>query len=372
MAGGPLAGRRIVEFAGIGPAPFCGMLLADLGADVVRIEAPIPPRAGRTVPILDTRFDVVNRGKLAVRLDLKRDDDRATAMSLVTAADALIEGFRPGTMERLGLSPEACRTGNLRLVYGRATGWGQSGPLSGTAGHDINYIALCGVLHSIGVDGGPPAIPLNLIGDYAGGGLMLAFGVVSAMLEATRSGEGQVVDAAMAEGAALLMAAAYGFQAAGLLPNARGRNILDGGAPFYGVYQCADGQWLAVGAVEAEFYAELLRRCGLDDPEFKRQLDPAAWPVLKSRLAELFKTRSRADWEALFEGSDACVAPVLSMAEAPHHPHNRDRAAFVELDGVTQPAPAPRFERGADGVRWAAPARVMDAADLLERWRATA
>lgn len=372
MSGGPLAGRRIVEFAGIGPAPFCGMLLADLGADVVRIESPVPPRAGRTVPILDTRYDVANRGKRAVRLDLKRDEDRALAMGLVAGADALIEGFRPGTMERLGFSPELCRTHNPRLVYGRATGWGQTGPLSRTAGHDINYIALCGVLHSIGVDGGQPAIPLNLVGDYAGGGLMLAFGIVSAMLEATRSGTGQVVDAAMAEGAALLMAAVYGFRAAGLMPKARGRNVLDGGAPFYGVYECADGQWLAVGAVEAEFYAELLRRCGLDDPEFKRQLDPAAWPAPKTRLAELFKTRARADWEALFAGSDACVSPVLSMDEAPHHPHNRDRGAFISLDGVMQPAPAPRFERAADAVRWAAPARVVEAADVVREWRMAA
>lgn len=372
MSGGPLAARRIVEFAGIGPAPFCGMLLADLGADVVRIEAPVPPRAARTVPILDTRYDVANRGKRAVRLDLKRDEDRTLAMDLVAGADALIEGFRPGTMERLGFAPDLCRQRNPRLVYGRATGWGQTGPLSRTAGHDINYIALCGALHSIGVDGGKPAIPLNLIGDYAGGGLMLAFGVVSAMLEATRSGEGQVVDAAMAEGAALLMAAVYGFRAAGLMPGARGRNILDGAAPFYGVYECADGQWIAVGAVEPEFYAELLRRCGLEDPEFGRQLDPAVWPALKARLAGLFKTRARADWEALFADSDACVAPVLSMEEAPHHPHNRDREAFVSLDGVVQPAPAPRFERGAATVRWAAPARLAEVADVLGEWRAVA
>jgi len=367
MARGPLAGRRIVEFAGIGPAPYCGMLLADLGADVVRVEAPTSSQAKQAVPVLDTRFDVVNRGKRAVRLDLKRDSDRELALGLLKHTDALIEGYRPGVMERLGLGPGPCRTINPRLVYGRMTGWGQHGPLAETAAHDINYIALSGVLHSIGHDAGPPAIPLNLIGDYAGG-LMLAFGIVSAMLEATTSGQGDVIDAAMSEGSAALMAAIYGLRAAGLMPNPRGQNILDGGAHFYAVYECADGEWIAVGALEREFYAELLQRCGIEDPEFRRQLDPTSWPALRNRLATLFKSRTRQEWQSLLEGTNSCVSPVLSIDEAPHHPHNRARAVFISLDGVTQPSPAPRFERNPGNIRWSAPARPTEIADILGEW----
>jgi alpha-methylacyl-CoA racemase len=371
MAGGPLAGRRIVEFAGIGPAPYCGMLLADLGADVVRVEAPTPSQTRQAVPILDTRFDVVNRGKRAVRLDLKQDSDLSLARHLLKQADALIEGYRPGVMERLGLGPGPCRAVNPRLIYGRMTGWGQSGPLADAAGHDINYISLSGVLHSIGASGGPPAIPLNLIGDYAGG-LMLAFGIVSAMLEATSSGQGEVIDAAMSEGSAVLMAAIYGLRAGGLMPNARGQNVLDGGAHFYGVYECADGEWIAVGAVEREFYAELLQRCGIDDPEFRRQLDPASWPALRRRLEAVFKGRTRGEWQNLLDGTNACVSPVLSIDEAPHHPHNRARDAFISLDGVTQPSPAPRFERNPARIRWSAPARPTDADNILREWTSAA
>ncbi|MFO1108127.1 MAG: CaiB/BaiF CoA-transferase family protein [Bradyrhizobium sp.] len=367
MAGGPLVGRRIVEFAGVGPAPFCGMLLADLGADVVRVESPTVSEAKKAVPILDTRFDVANRGKRAVQLDLKHDRDQELARHLLTQADALIEGYRPGVMERLHLGPDACRAINPRLVYGRMTGWGQSGPLANAAGHDINFISLSGVLHAIGTDGGPPAIPLNLIGDYAGG-LMLAFGIVSAMLEATTSGQGEVIDAAMSEGSAVLMAAIYGFRAAGLMPHARGRNILDGGAHFYGVYECADGEWIAVGALEREFYTELLERCDIDDPEFERQLDPASWPALRARLEVLFRSRTRDEWQDLLAETNACVSPVLSIDEAPRHPHHLARDAFLSLDGVTQPSPAPRFERNPAKVRWSAPARPVEVADVVREW----
>ncbi len=368
MSQGPLAGTRIVEFGGIGPAPYCGMLLADLGADVVRIEAPAASAAKQRVPLLDTRFDVANRGKRAVRLDLKTTGGRSGAEALVARADALVEGFRPGVMERLGLGPSPCRTLNRRLVYGRVTGWGQTGPLASAAGHDIDYIALCGALHSVGVDGGPPAIPLNLLGDYAGGGLMLAFGLVSAMLEALRSGAGQVVDAAMFEGAAALMAPAYGFRAGGLLGDVRGRNALDGAAPFYAVYRCADGEWIAVGALEPAFHDELVRLSGIDGAALGRPMDAPGWPQAKARWAALFATRTRAQWQQVFEGSDACVAPVLSIDEAPCHPHAVERGAFVELDGVTQPAPVPRFERTPCAVRWAAPARPCEIDQIVEAW----
>ena len=370
MSQGPLAGRRIVEFGAIGPAPYCGMLLADLGADVVRIEAPEASAAKRAVPVLDTRFDVANRGKRAVHLDLKSAEGRTGAQALVARADAVIEGFRPGVMERLGLGPEPCRTLNRKLVYGRVTGWGQTGRLAPVAGHDIDYIALSGALHSVGVDGGPPAIPLNVLGDYAGGGLMLAFGLVSAMLEALRSGEGQVVDAAMFEGAAALMAPAYGFRAGGLLGDVRGRNALDGAAPFYSVYRCANDEWLAVGALEPAFYDELVRLSGIDDASLGRPMDKAAWPEAKARWAALFATRARAHWEQIFEGSDACVAPVLSLDEAPGHPHAIDRGSFVSMEGVTQPAPVPRFERTPGAVRWAAPARACELDEIIASWSA--
>lgn len=372
MTAGPLTGKRVLEFGGIGPAPFCGMLLADLGADVISIEAPGAADKSRSAALLDTRFDIATRGKRSLRVDLKSVEGRAQALGLLARADALIEGFRPGVMERLGLSSETCREVNKRLVYGRMTGWGQDGPLARSAGHDINYVALSGALHSIGSDGGPPTIPLNLLGDYAGGGLVLALGLVSAMLEAAHSGEGQVVDAAMYEGAALLMAAAYGFRAAGMMPGARGTNILDGGAHFYAVYECADHEWIAVGALEPAFYAELLRLCGIDDPQFRRQLDASVWPELKTKMAAMFRTRPRTEWLTLLEGTDACVAPILSIDDAPLHPQARAREAFVTIDGVTQPAPAPRFGRTTTGIRWGAPARPVAAHDVLAEWSAPA
>jgi alpha-methylacyl-CoA racemase len=334
---GPLRGTRVIELAGIGPGPFCAMLLADLGAEVLTVERPGPPGAG--VPALFTR------GKRSVTVDLKHPDGPGVVLDLVAGADALVEGFRPGVAERLGIGPEACLARNPRLVYGRVTGWGQDGPLAHSAGHDIDYIALAGALHPIGPGGGAPVPPLNLLGDFGGGGMLLALGVVAALLEAGRSGQGQVVDAAMVDGAALLTTQLHELLAAGSWSDRRGANLLDGAAPFYGVYETADGRHLAVGALEPRFYAELLDRVGLSGEDLPAQHDRSAWPALRERLAAVFRTRTRDQWCQLLEGTDACVAPVLSLLEAPTHPHNQARATFIEVAGVTQPAPAPRFSR---------------------------
>jgi alpha-methylacyl-CoA racemase len=313
------------------------MLLADLGAEVLAVER---PASGR--PAWPTLFA---RGRRRVAVDLKHPEGAGVVLDLVGRADALVEGFRPGVAERLGIGPEACLARNPRLIYGRVTGWGREGPLAHAAGHDIDYVALAGALHPVGPAGGPPVPPLNLVGDFGGGGMLLALGVVAAVLEAGRSGRGQVVDAAMVDGAALLTTQLHELLAAGLWSDRRGVNLLDGGAPFYSVYETADGRHLAVGALEAGFYAELLERVGLDDADLPGQLDRDGWPVLRERLAALFRTRTRDQWCRLLEGTDACVAPVLSLAEAPAHPHNQVRNTFVEVGGVVQPAPAPRFSR---------------------------
>jgi alpha-methylacyl-CoA racemase len=334
---GPLQGVRVVEVAGIGPGPFCAMLLADLGAEVLRVDRPSAARSPWS--------SMLARGRRSVVVDLKHPEGTGVVLGLAGAADALIEGFRPGVAERLGIGPDACLARNPRLVYGRVTGWGQEGPWRLAAGHDIDYIAVAGALHPIGQAGGPPVPPLNLVGDFGGGGMLLAFGVVAALLEAARSGMGQVVDAAMVDGAALLTTHVHELLAAGLWREQRGGNLLDGGAPFYGVYETADGGHLAVGALEPEFYGELLQRLGLDDADLPAQLDRDGWPALRQRLAALFRTRTREEWTELLAGTDACVAPVLSLAEAPAHAHNRARDTFVEVDGVVQPAPAPRFSR---------------------------
>jgi alpha-methylacyl-CoA racemase len=334
---GPLAGVRVVEVAGIGPGPFCAMLLADLGAEVLRVER--PAAGAQAWPTLFAR------GRRSVVVDLKHPAGAGVVLDLVAVADALVEGFRPGVAERLGIGPDPCLARNPRLVYGRVTGWGQQGPLARAAGHDIDYIALAGALHPVGPAGGPPVPPLNLVGDFGGGGMLLALGVVAALLEAGRSGRGQVVDAAMVDGAALLTTELHELLAAGLWSDQRGTNLLDGGAPFYGVYQTADGRHLAVGALEPAFWAELLERVGLDDADLPAQLDRDGWPVLRERLAAVFRTRTRDEWCRLLEGTDACVAPVLSLLEAPAHPHNQARGTFVEVGGVVQPAPAPRFSR---------------------------
>ena len=339
---GPLAGFRIVEMAGIGPAPMCAMLLADLGATVLRIDRQQP--SGLGLPG-DARFNILNRSRHAIAVDLKHPEGVALVLRLVAAADALIEGFRPGVMERLGLGPEPCLARNPKLVYGRMTGWGQTGPLADAAGHDLNYIALVGVLHSIGRAGQAPTPPLNLVGDFGGGALYLALGLACGLLEAQRSGKGQVVDAAMVDGAASLMTMFYALHAAGSFTAARGANALDSGAFFYDVYECADGKYVSVAAIEDKFLDEFLRRMEIDPAEMPPKMDRKRWPEAKAKLAARFKRKTRDEWCRLLEGSDACFAPVLSLAEAPSHPHNLARQSFVELDGIVQPAPAPRFSR---------------------------
>lgn len=332
---GPLDGFRIVEFAGIGPGPMAAMLLADLGASVIRLDRLGESDLGIGIP---TRFELLARSRPSVALDLKRPEGLALAADLLAGADALIEGFRPGTMERLGLGPDAVMARNPRLVYGRVTGWGQSGPLAQAAGHDLNYLGLIGALDAIGRAGGKPTPPLNLVADFGGGALYLAFGMVCAMLETQRSGKGQVVDAAMIDGAASLMTLFYGLYAAGRHKLERGTNLLDSGSAIYETYECADGRYVAIAAIELKFRKELFARLGLP-----YTTDDGA--ALRGKLEELFKSKTRDEWCALLEGSDACFAPVLSLAEAPHHPHNVARGTFVEIDGVVQPAPAPRFSR---------------------------
>ena len=339
---GPLAGIKVVEFAGIGPAPMAAMMLAEMGATVLRIDRVVD--GGLGIP-LATRFELLKRSRHIIQLDLKHPQAVALTLHLIDQADALIEGFRPQVMERLGLGPDICLGRNPRLVFGRVTGWGQEGPLAHAAGHDLNYIALTGALHAIGRAGGPPTPPLNLVGDFGGGALYLVVGVLAAIIEARQSGKGQVVDAAMVDGASSLMTSIYGGKASGRLSGPRGTNVTDSGAYFYEVYECADGRYVSVAAIEAKFHAELLRLLEIDPSTMPPQMDRERWPEVKARMAERFRTRTRDEWCALLEGSDACFAPVLSMDEAPDHPHNRARAAFVELDGVRQPAPAPRFSR---------------------------
>ena len=354
---GPLKGLSIVEFAGIGPGPFCGMVLADLGAEVIRIDR-------RDGPPADPR-DFTGRGRRSVALDLKSPAAIEAALRLIEGADALIEGFRPGVMERLGLGPAVCQARNPRLVYGRMTGWGQDGPLAQSAGHDMNYIALTGALWAIGRPGERPVPPLNLVGDYGGGGMLLALGLLAALLEAKGSGRGQVVDAAMVDGAALLMAPIYAMAARGRWRNERGVNFLDGAAPWYDTYECADGRFLAAGPIEPQFFAVMMEKLGLDAADWPDRMEPARWPALKAAIAAAISTRTRDDWAAVFEGTDACVAPVLDMAEAPRHPHMAARGTFVERDGVVQPAPAPRFSRTAAAPGGTPPARGADTAAVL-------
>jgi alpha-methylacyl-CoA racemase len=331
---GPLKGVRVIELAGIGPGPFCAMLLGDMGAEVIRIDRP-GKGAGRQ--------DVPNRNKKSITIDLKRSRGHALALTLIESAQILIEGFRPGVMERLGLSPAECHAVNPRLIYGRMTGWGQGGPLAQAAGHDLNYIALTGALHAIGRKGQPPTPPLNLVGDFGGGALYLAFGLICALREAERSGRGQVVDAAMVDGAAHLMTAIYGYRAAGLWGGGRGENFLDSGAPYYEVYETRDGAYVALAAIEPQFFAELLRRLELSAELARIQNDRAQWPRLRAAIAERIAAKTRAEWCELMEGSEACFAPVLEMGEAPLHPHNQARGSFIEVAGIPQPAPAPRF-----------------------------
>ncbi len=354
---GTLDGIRIIEFAGIGPGPFCGMMLADHGAEVIRIDRP-----GARL----SAGDALSRSRRSVVLDMKQAAGLEVARALCRKADGLIEGYRPGVMERLGLGPDVLLEDNPKLVYGRMTGWGQTGPLAPHAGHDINYISISGVLHTVGAAGGKPAPPVNYVGDFGGGGMMLAFGMVSALLSVRMGGAGQVIDAAMTDGSALIAGMIWAEFAAGRWQDRAGVNTLDGGAHFYDTYVCSDGRYISVGAIEAPFYALLRSRLGLgDDAEFDDQLDAAAWPKLKQRLAALFATRSRDEWCAVLEGCDACFAPVLSLAEAPHHPHNVARGTFVTVNGAVQPAPAPRFSRTNAAPPRGAGAASADAVEVL-------
>ncbi|RYZ13000.1 MAG: CoA transferase [Comamonadaceae bacterium] len=370
---GPLAGVRVIELAGIGPGPMAAMLLADLGAQVLRIERATAADLGVKRPL---RFNLLMRNRKAIALDLKDPQAVALVLELLDGADALIEGFRPGVTERMGLGPEPCLARNPRLVYGRITGWGQTGTLAQAAGHDINYISLTGALDAIGREGQPPSVPLALVGDFGGGAMYLAMGLLAGIIEARSSGRGQVVDAAIVDGAAHMATAFFGLQAAGLWQGGRGENILDGGAPFYDTYECADGRRISIGPLEARFHAELLERMGLAPDALGEQNDRTQWPRMREAFAAAFRQRTRDEWCALLEGTDVCFAPVLSFEEAPSHPHFRSRGSFVDIDGVVQPAPSPRFSRtpsavptapespDPDGLRgWLAPERV-------EAWKA--
>jgi alpha-methylacyl-CoA racemase len=340
---GPLKGIRILEIAGIGPGPFCAMMLADQGAEVIRIDR---PGGGASGIVGDAKRDVLNRGRKSIAIDLKQPEGIALVLDMASKCDGLIEGFRPGVMERLGLGPDIMLQVNPKLVFGRMTGWGQEGPMAKAAGHDINYISTSGVLAHLARAGGQPTPPINLIGDFGGGGMLLAFGMVCALLEANGSGKGQVIDAAMVDGAATLMMMMWGFKAMGLWSETPGVNLLDTGTHFYDTYETSDGKWISLGAIEPQFYAEFRARAGLaDDKDFDAQMSPADWPKLKLKLATHFKTKTRDEWVALLEGSDACVAGILTMSEAIHHPHNVARKSFIEIGGVPQPAPAPRYSR---------------------------
>lgn len=357
---GPLAGYRIIELAGIGPGPFCGMMLSDMGAEVIRVER--PPKDARRPR------DVLARNRKSLAVDLKRPEGVEAVLRLCEGADALFEGFRPGVTERLGLGPDDCMSRNPKLVYGRMTGWGQEGPMAQAAGHDINYIGLSGALHGIGRAGERPVPPLNLVGDFGGGGMYLAFGLVCGLLEAQRSGKGQVVDAAMVDGSASLMSMFFSFAAQGGFKPERGTNLLDGGAHFYDTYETKDGKHICIGSIEPQFYALLVEKAGLDPEVFAPQMNPEHWPSLKSKLAEVFKSRSRDEWCEIMEGTDICFSPVLSLFEAPEHPHNVARKTFVEVDGLMQPAPAPRFSRTEPDIRSAARIPGEDSEDVLRNF----
>jgi len=363
---GPLADLRIVELAGIGPGPLAAMLLADLGATVIRVDRKQASGLGVQRPL---KFDLILRNRKSIRVDLKDPAGVALVLDLVEKADALIEGFRPGVTERLGLGPQECLKRNSRLVYGRVTGWGQEGPLAQSAGHDLNYIAITGVLHAIGREGAPPAIPLNVIGDYAGGSLYLALGILAGILEARTSGKGQVVDAAIVDGVASLMTALVGLRAAGISTAERGTNLLDSGAPFYDVYECADGKYVSIGPIEPKFYLQLLGRLEIDEPALTKQMDRSAWPAAKRVLAARFKAKTRAEWTALLAGTDVCFAPVLDLQEAYEHPHLKARKTFIDVGGIAQPAPAPRFSRTVpDTPQPPAEPGIENAAAALRGW----
>jgi alpha-methylacyl-CoA racemase len=359
MRQGPLTGLKVVEFAGIGPGPFCGMLLSDLGADVVRVDR----KGGRG----GAPTDITARGRRSVALDLKAPDAVEACLKLMDGADAIIEGFRPGVMERLGLGPDVALKRNPKLVYGRMTGWGQTGPLASSAGHDMNYIAITGALHAIGTDD-KPVPPLNLVGDFGGGALYLAFGLMAGVIQARETGKGQVVDCAMSDGSASLMAMFYGMKAAGGWKETRRSNLLDGGAHFYDTYQCSDGKWISLGSIEPQFYALLLEKTGINDPDFARQMDRAIWPELRQKLAHVIAQKTQGEWTEIMAGTDVCFAPILDLEEAPKHPHNAARQTFVEVAGVVQPAPAPRFSATPGAIQGPPPAVGAHGRTALADW----
>ena len=365
---GPLRGVKVIEFAGVGPNPFCAMLLADMGAEIVTLDRLTPHGLGIKK---EHRFNPTTRSRRSIAVDLKSEKGRETAFRLLKQADACLESNRPGVMERLGLGPEDCWAVNPRLVYGRSTGWGQEGPLSDTVGHDLNFLALSGLLSMIGPADGPPSIPLNLFGDYAGGGLYLALGVLSAIIEARGSGRGQVVDAAMIDGLGSLMTHQFGFLGSGSWLPQRGSNFLDGGAPWYNVYRTADGGYVSLAPIEPKFYANFLGVIGMTPADLPDQMDRERWPEVRARFAALFATKTRAEWCRLFEGVEACFAPVLSVAEAIEHPHQKQRNGFVEVDGVTHPAPAPRFSRTPAAISCPPPEPGSDTSDVLHDWNFT-
>jgi alpha-methylacyl-CoA racemase len=358
---GPLTGIKVVEMAGIGPGPFCAMMLSDMGAEVIRVDRLAHKGIGH-------RANVLNRGRRSIAVDLKNPDGVAAVQQLIDGADVVIEGFRPGVMERLGLGPDTCLARNPRLIFGRMTGWGQSGPLAPAAGHDINYISIGGALGAMGYSDRPPAPPLNLVGDFGGGAMYLLAGVLAALVERGNSGQGQVIDAAMTDGTASLLSPFYGMMAMGMWTKERMDNRLDGGAHYYGSYACADGKFISIGSIEPQFYALLLELCEIDDPEFAKQNDKQHWASLRSKLEALFATQTRDHWCALLEGTDVCFAPVLDLQEAPNHPHNVARQSFVEIDGVTQPAPAPRFSRTPTSVQAPAAMAGEHSEEILSDW----
>jgi alpha-methylacyl-CoA racemase len=367
---GPLSGLKVVEVAGIGPGPFAALMLADMGADVIRVDRAGSVHGGDPAA---PPADILNRGRRSVGVDLKSPDGVEVLLQLVERADAIFEPFRPGVAERLGFGPDVCLARNPKIVYGRMTGWGQEGPYANTAGHDINYISLAGALDHFGRQGEKPVPPLNLVGDFGGGGMFLAYGLVCAILEAKTSGKGQVVDAAMVDGSAILMTFIHGLRAMGIWADERGTNLLDTGAHFYDVYETKDGKFVSIGSIEPQFYAELLRLTGLDqDPDLPWQNDKSAWPAMKDRITEIFKAKTRDEWCEIMEGTDVCFAPVLSMGEAPQHPHNVERGTFVELDGIVQPAPAPRFSRTPGAVARPPSHAGQHTDEVLADWLGTA
>ena len=358
---GPLKGLKVVEMAGIGPGPFCAMMLSDMGAEVIRVDRLAHKGSGH-------RANVLNRGRRSIAIDLKNSQGVDTVKKLIDQADVVIEGFRPGVMERLGLGPEECLERNPRLVFGRMTGWGQHGPLAHAAGHDINYISIGGALGAMGHPDRPPSPPLNLVGDFGGGAMYLLAGVLAALVERASSDKGQVIDAAMTDGTASLLTPFYGMMAMGMWTTQRSDNRLDGGAHYYGSYTCSDGKHISIGSIEPQFYALLLELCGIDDPEFLKQNEKESWLSLRQKLEKLFATKTQAQWCELLEGTDVCFAPVLNLAEAPQHPHNKARASFVDFEGVTQPAPAPRFSRSQSGIQSAAAIAGEHSEEILRDW----